>query len=191
MHTYHRNLVLFLAATLVCGGCAQRELIKKDAPSLPSALSTPTSVDKPRPVNQPVTPDSAVQEPLSAAPPKPATGNENRLQASLETIYFGFDSYELESAARETLVRDAQILKAQSGVRVTLEGHTDERGSDDYNLALGEKRAQAAMNYLVTLGVPAASLSTISYGREKPAAPGHDETAWGKNRRVEFVAGAH
>jgi peptidoglycan-associated lipoprotein len=71
--------------------------------------------------------------------------------------------------------------------RVSIEGHCDERGSDEYNLALGEKRAKAAMSYLVTLGVPAARLSIISYGEEKPLDAGHGEDVWAKNRRAEFV----
>ncbi len=80
------------------------------------------------------------------------------------------------------------MLKALSGVDIRIEGHCDERGSDEYNLALGERRAQAAMNYLATLGVPASRMSTISYGEEKPLDPGHNEEAWAKNRRAEFVA---
>ncbi|HYS43726.1 MAG TPA: OmpA family protein, partial [Geobacteraceae bacterium] len=79
------------------------------------------------------------------------------------------------------------LLKKSVSLKIQIEGHCDERGSDEYNLALGEKRAKAALNYLVTLGVPAARLSFISYGKEKPADPGHDDAAWAKNRRDEFA----
>jgi peptidoglycan-associated lipoprotein len=79
------------------------------------------------------------------------------------------------------------MIKKDSAAKVRIEGNCDERGSDEYNLALGEKRAKAAMEYLVTLGIPAERLSVISYGKEKPADPGHDEAAWAKNRRDEFV----
>ena len=107
--------------------------------------------------------------------------------AGINTIFFELDSYTLSPAARDTLAKNAAVMKKKGGVKVRIEGHCDERGSDEYNLALGEKRARAALDYLVTMGVPAARLSVISYGKEKPADPGHDEAAWGKNRRDEFA----
>ena len=108
--------------------------------------------------------------------------------SDLTRIHFDFDSYVLSSKARKTLTQNAEVMKALSGLKVRIEGHCDERGSDEYNLALGERRAQAAMNYLSTLGVPASRMSTISYGEEKALDPGHDEASWAKNRRAEFVA---
>jgi peptidoglycan-associated lipoprotein len=78
-------------------------------------------------------------------------------------------------------------MKKNDSVNIQIAGHCDERGSDEYNLALGEKRAKAAMDYIVTLGIPASRLSTLSYGKEKPLDPGHDEAAWAKNRRDEFT----
>jgi peptidoglycan-associated lipoprotein len=87
----------------------------------------------------------------------------------------------------EALVKDAEILKQQKSIKVRIEGNCDELGSDDYNLALGEKRAKAALKYLETLGIPSDRLSTISYGKEKPADLGHDEAARAKNRRDELV----
>ena len=94
----------------------------------------------------------------------------------------------MSQPARESLNKDADyLLKKAPSLKVQIEGHCDERGSDEYNMALGEKRAKAAFSYLVTLGVPAARLSIISYGKEKPADPGHDEAAWAKNRRAEFA----
>ena len=109
------------------------------------------------------------------------------MQAALEKIYFDFDSFVLSGQSRDSLSRDAKLLLKNGSAKVQIEGHCDERGSDEYNLALGEKRAKAAMNYLVTLGVPSSQLSFISYGKEKPADSGHDEAAWAKNRRDEFV----
>ena len=105
----------------------------------------------------------------------------------LERIYFDFDSYVLGEAARVSLLKNAEIMKKTPTIKVRIEGHCDERGSDEYNLALGEKRAKAAMQYLVTIGVPEERLAVISYGKEKPAAPGHKESDWAKNRRAEFV----
>jgi len=108
-------------------------------------------------------------------------------KSQLKTIYFDYDSYILSQAERDTLFSNAEyILKKYKG-KVKLEGHCDERGSDEYNLALGENRAKTAMNYLITLGVPAERLSIISYGKEKPVDSGHTEEAWAKNRRVEFT----
>ena len=108
--------------------------------------------------------------------------------AAMGNIYFDFDQFTLSAEARKTLADNANYLKANSGIQVVVEGHCDERGSDEYNLALGESRALAAKNYLVSLGVSAKRLSVISYGEERPAAMGHDEEAWAKNRRAEFKA---
>jgi peptidoglycan-associated lipoprotein len=108
--------------------------------------------------------------------------------AGMSNIYFDFDQFTLSAEARKTLADNAKYLKANSGTQVVVEGHCDERGSDEYNLALGESRALAAKNYLVSLGVNAQQLSVISYGEEKPAAMGSNEEAWAKNRRAEFKA---
>ncbi len=106
---------------------------------------------------------------------------------ALRDVHFEFDSYALGNAAREALSYNANWMQRVPAIRVLIEGHTDERGSVSYNLALGERRAVAARDYLVTLGVPQARLSTISYGKERPADPGHTEAAWAKNRRAHFV----
>jgi peptidoglycan-associated lipoprotein len=107
----------------------------------------------------------------------------------LNAIFFDFDSSTLSQPSRDTLSNNAAVLlKKQTGLKIQVEGHCDERGSAEYNLALGERRAKSAMNYLLTLGVPASRLSVISYGKEKPADQGHDDAAWAKNRRAEFVA---
>jgi peptidoglycan-associated lipoprotein len=108
--------------------------------------------------------------------------------AGMENIYFDFDQFTLSSDARKVLGANAKYLKANGGVKVVIEGHCDERGSDEYNLALGESRALAAKEYLISLGVSAKRLSVISYGEEKPAVKGSTEAAWAKNRRAEFKA---
>ncbi|HBG04755.1 MAG TPA: peptidoglycan-associated lipoprotein Pal [Geobacter sp.] len=109
------------------------------------------------------------------------------LNAALEAIYFNYDSASLSPEARQGIYQNFQLLAQDSKVNLQIEGHCDERGSDEYNLALGENRAKAAMKYLVSLGVAEDRISTISYGKEKPAAEGNDETAWARNRRAEFV----
>ncbi|MEW6055398.1 MAG: peptidoglycan-associated lipoprotein Pal [Bdellovibrionota bacterium] len=104
----------------------------------------------------------------------------------LQTIHYGYDSSILDSSAKAALKANAQILKDKSNLKVQIEGHTDDRGGIQYNLALGERRANAARIYLVDLGVDGTRIETISYGEEKPIQPGHDESAWSKNRRANF-----
>jgi peptidoglycan-associated lipoprotein len=116
-----------------------------------------------------------------------ASGAGGAVNQGLQTVYFEFDSYVLSSDARSALTAGAEALKGTSGSKVQIEGHCDERGSNEYNLALGEKRARAVEEFLIGLGVSKDSLSTISYGEERPVAPGSDEDSWSKNRRAEFV----
>lgn len=101
-------------------------------------------------------------------------------------IHFAFDSYELSHEAKEILKKKAEILLKYPNIKIVIEGHCDERGTDEYNLALGERRAKAAYDYLILLGVEADRLSIVSYGEEKPLDSGHNEEAWAKNRRDEF-----
>jgi peptidoglycan-associated lipoprotein len=102
-------------------------------------------------------------------------------------IFFDFDSSSLSDEAQEQLKQNAAWMQGHRLSAVTVEGHCDERGTDEYNIALGERRAEAARNYLVTLGVGGNRLTTVSFGEEKPFDPGHNEEAWAKNRRDHFV----
>ncbi len=108
--------------------------------------------------------------------------------SGLQRIHFDFDQFTLSREARDILAQNADYLKANSGLQVVIEGHCDERGSDEYNLALGESRALAAKNYLIAAGINAQRLSVISYGEEKPLDPRSNEDAWAQNRRAEFKA---
>ena len=103
------------------------------------------------------------------------------------TVYFDFDSSEIRGEGTEIVAAHAKYLAARGGIKVRLEGHTDERGSREYNIGLGERRAQAVRRALLLQGATEGQLSTVSYGEERPAAAGSDETAWTKNRRVEVV----
>ncbi len=180
------GLLMFAGCmALLASGCAKQQLVKKDESVAPAANTAVESVgnkevnalgEKPTPVQE-TTLNEKVMKPLS----------KEQLQAALEKIYFGFDSTELDDAARTVLARNSELLRKNSRVKVRIAGNCDERGSAEYNLALGEKRAKAAKKYLETMGIPAANLSTISYGKEKPADAGHDEAAWAKNRSDEFV----
>ena len=105
----------------------------------------------------------------------------------LEDVFFAFDSSALTGDAKSTLQDNARQLKDATGADVTIEGHCDERGTIAYNLALGERRAKMAKDYLVSLGVAASQVKVISYGKERPFDAGHSESAWAKNRRAHFV----
>ena len=104
-----------------------------------------------------------------------------------DRVFFGFDKSDLTSEAQATLNRQAAWLKKSSALKVVVEGHADERGTREYNLALGERRATAVKNYLVAAGIPAGRISTISYGKERPIALGSDEASWAKNRRAVTI----
>ena len=121
-----------------------------------------------------------------AAAANAAQKQSEMLTNALKMINFEFDSFALSQQARDILYANAEYLLKNYKGKLKLEGHCDERGSDEYNLALGENRAKAALNYLLTLGVPANQLSIISYGKERPLDPASTEEAWAKNRRVEF-----
>lgn len=107
-------------------------------------------------------------------------------RGELKDINFAFDSYALDATSKTIINSDAQWLKANPNVKVQIEGHCDERGTSQYNMVLGANRARAAMEYLRSLGVDAARLSTVSYGKELPLDPRHNEEAWAKNRRDHF-----
>lgn len=120
----------------------------------------------------------------------PAPGSQADFLATMQgadTIYFDTDQYNVDSADEAALARQAQWLQQYPNKRATIEGHCDERGTREYNLALGERRANAAKNYLVSLGIDASRLTTISYGKERPVALGSDEAAWAQNRRAVTV----
>jgi peptidoglycan-associated lipoprotein len=183
-------LVLFCGA-LLAGGCAKKEMVKGE-----EAVVPPVTTEKPAetppakpPVKEEVVKDQPIKEAAAAA--GETSVKEESITAvaaaELDKVYFDFDSFVLTQPSRDTLSKNAKWLLKNGRLKVQVEGHCDERGSDEYNLALGEKRAKSAMSYLVTLGVPAEQLSIISFGKEKPADPGHDEAAWAKNRRAEFV----
>lgn len=104
-----------------------------------------------------------------------------------DDIHYAFNGYTLSEEARKTLQQKAEFLKRYPKAKVTVEGHCDERGTTEYNLALGERRATTAYHYLAQLGIPAGNLTMISYGKERPLATGHDEASWAKNRRAHFA----
>ena len=164
---------LSLLLVLGLGGCGKKQQ-QADISNMPGdAMSEePIAVaDNDIPVAQP-----------TAEPTDVITGD-----MGLRPVFFDFDKHELTAQARETLNASGRILKENTALRVTIEGHCDERGTMQYNLALGEKRARAAMDYLASLGVESARMEIVSYGKERPFMMGHDEASWAQNRRAHFV----
>jgi peptidoglycan-associated lipoprotein len=177
------------AGILWAAGCGPKRppAVATTAPGAGAASSQPTEPQQPvdaGPDIHPLSDESAAGRDLATS------GVRAGEESPLADVHFDFDTATLSAQARETLAQHAQWLKAHPGARVTIEGHCDERGTVEYNLALGEQRARAVRDYLVELGVAGARLTTASYGKERPLDPGHDEAAWARNRRAHFaVAG--
>jgi len=127
-------------------------------------------------------PPPAAPTPPPPPPPPPA-------KVQLGPVYFNYNMYNIRPDAASTLKAHAEAIKKFPNKMFFIEGHCDERGTAEYNMALGERRAKSAKNYLITLGVMGKNLKTMSFGESKPADPGHNEKAWAKNRRVEFKDG--
>ena len=161
-----------LLLTFLFTGCAKEE------------PPPPTTEAQPRPT----APAPAPPAPAPAPAPVPSRTFQQAIQEfQNQDINFDFDRYDLRPDARAILDRKAAFLNENGSVRTQIEGHCDERGTEAYNLALGERRANTAKQYLTTTGISAGRLSTISYGKERPLDPGHNEMAWARNRRDHFV----
>lgn len=175
MRFYHLRIafvpIFALALIVALSSCSKKDVVQ-DEPSFSATEGAGA------PADQATAPTTEGTDNAAAAGAK---------SSEFKTVYFAFDSYKLDGAAREALKANAEWLKNNASATIQVEGHCDERGTTEYNVALGERRANATMDYLVKLGIPKSRLSVISYGEERPADPGHDETAWSKNRRAEFV----
>ncbi|MDZ7292176.1 MAG: peptidoglycan-associated lipoprotein Pal [candidate division KSB1 bacterium] len=149
----------------------------------------PTTTEEPAPpmeIREPEPAAPAETEPIEETKSAIETESAASVPFVLQNIYFDFDKYDLTPEALQTLAENARVLKNYPEVRVIIAGHCDERGTIEYNLALGDKRAKAARDYLLSLNVDPAQISTISYGKERPLDPRHNEEAWAKNRRAAF-----
>jgi peptidoglycan-associated lipoprotein len=176
---------------IVLGGCAKRPAVTQvsapaptgavqPAPAPPPAAQAPA----PAPAPAPVAPAPAAPAP---PPPPPPAPKEFRAAPELRDIPFDFDKYTIRPDASKILDANARWLKANPNQLVLVEGHCDERGTNEYNLALGERRAKAAMSYLAAQGIPASRFTMISYGEERPLCTEHNESCWAKNRRAHFL----
>ena len=184
----YRLLAYVVLATVALGASScQNKAKPKSVPEAPHAAATEAPANP-----APQTPPPAAAEPFPRADIDKANVNEGSIaelnaQGVLKTIYFGYNSNELDDAGRATLQANAAWMAAHKNYRVEIGGHCDERGSIGYNVALGDRRAGAVKEYLTGLGASAGQLEAVSFGEEKPADPGHNEAAWAKNRRAEFT----
>jgi peptidoglycan-associated lipoprotein len=177
--------VAMLILTVAAGACAKKvPPIAKPAPPGTVGGTAPPPPGPPEPVSEPtVVPPMPIPEDAIGAK---SLDDLNR-DSPLQPVFFLLDSSDLSSDAQSALQQNASVLKQYASWQITIEGHADERGTAEYNLALGERRALAARDYLVSLGIPATRVRTVSYGKEFPFDPGHTEEAFSKNRRAHFV----
>jgi peptidoglycan-associated lipoprotein len=170
----HRSRILALALavalTSALVGCAKKPATTTPVPPAPTPTETTPAPTTPPPTTTP--------EPTT--PPVSAR--------DLQIVYFGYDSFTLDDGARAALDANAKLMRDNPTLNVSVDGHCDERGTVEYNQALGQKRAETVAQYLADQGIEASRFRVISYGKERPAVEGSDESAWAKNRRVEFTA---
>ena len=161
-----------VSALVMTAACApKKKLADLPPPPPPAAAPVAETPPPPPPSNMPV----------------PGSRAEFLQQAGTDTVHFATDASDIDSEAQAILTQQAKWLAKYPNVNATIEGHCDERGTREYNLALGDRRANAAKNFLVNAGIPAARLSVISYGKERPVATGSDEASWAQNRRAVTV----
>ena len=180
-------IVLVLLLTVVVAACGKKKPpVARPMPPPPvnaGGGAPPPPPVPPQPVAEPVpVPPMPVEDTIGAR----SLDDLNR-DSPLRALFFELDSADVSADGQKVLQENASVLKKYSTWQVTIEGHCDERGTAEYNLALGERRALAAKNYLVSLGIPADQVRTVSYGKEFPFDAGHEDAAWSKNRRAHFV----
>jgi len=187
--TLWKPLAVLLLLTVTLAACAKKvPTVERPAPP-PADPATTTAPAPPPPPPRPV------DEPMPV-PPEPEAIKASDLPDDLDSlnrsgvlkpVFFELDSSEVNAASQQVLQENADVMRRNARWQITIEGHCDERGTAEYNLALGERRALAARTYLLSLGIPAERVRTVSYGKEFPFDQGHDESAWSKNRRAHFV----
>ena len=197
MHTFRQLMIAPAALALILGaGCAKKKVAAK-APPTPQPTVTASRNSSPTPASTPYrapaqTPTAAAQK--SNYPDKATRDRIDTLLARISDAYFDYDKHYLRPDAVKTLQSDSaelrDILKDYPTYKLVIEGYADERGSDEYNLALGDARAKSAKDYLVQVGIPSNQLSVVSYGKERQICAEHNETCWQKNRRIHIVAAA-
>ena len=184
----HVTMMSLLLAGLMITGCAKRPATTAATAAAPAPAPRAT----PAPTPSPSAPSSGAAAPGAAAAAAPAqtprpSPREFMAVAALKEVYFDFDKYDIRPEDAKTLDANATWLKSNADNLLLIEGHCDERGTNEYNLALGERRAKATMNYLVSQGIQANRITIISYGEERPVCNEKTEACWAKNRRANFL----
>lgn len=189
MHTKFGAMILRRAVFLVllalpvlpgCLGCGD-EALEDDPTRTPSELDLPTT-----PEEIPDQPFGDTDTPIDGGQPTAEELDPTPLGSQLEDVFFNYDSFELSNEARSTLAANARLMREREG-RILVEGHCDERGTAPYNMSLGWKRANEVKRHLVSLGIDANRIETVSYGKEKPFVRGEGESVWSQNRRAHFT----
>jgi peptidoglycan-associated lipoprotein len=185
-----RPAALFLIATLGLGLAGCRKQPPVATPATPAPFPTAgggNTAPPPPPVVVPEPPPVPMEPAVTSSAIDNMAIDEINRNSPLKPVFFALDSDQLDDPARTILNENAEVLKRYATWVITIEGHTDERGSAEYNLALGERRATAARTYLLSLGIAPDRLRTVSYGKEFPFDPASNESAWEQNRRAHFM----
>jgi peptidoglycan-associated lipoprotein len=194
-HTRNRTLIALAAITLAASGCAKKKVAAATpAPPAPAAIVTPAPSTPRPPARTEPAPTPTAAAPASRFPDAPTRARIDQLLAKIEDAYFDYDKATLRPDAMKALNADStelrDILKDYPDYKLMIEGHADERGSAEYNVALGDRRAATAKDYLVQVGIPSTQLDVTSFGKERPICQDHTENCWQKNRRIHIVAEA-
>ena len=189
-------LAAFAVFALIGAGCAKKKVAAATPapPQQPAATAPAPRPAASTPARSTPAPSRASNTPASRYPDAATRARIDQLLAKIEDAYFDYNKHTLRPDAVKALQSDSaelrDIIKQYPDYKLTIEGHADERGSEEYNLALGDARAKAAKDYLTGVGIPDSQLSVISYGKDKPVCEDHDEACWQKNRRIHIVASA-
>ncbi len=178
--------ILVLCFGLMVWGCPKKTVVKEE-PSVKKEKEETARIEREAKPKEEGKKELEKFEKSLVAKKEPGIEGVVFESSLLKDIHFDFDKYDIRPQDAEILKENAALLKKYPTVKIQIEGHCDERGTNEYNMALGERRANSTKNYLISLGIPAERMTTISYGEERPVDPGHNEEAWAKNRRAHFV----
>jgi peptidoglycan-associated lipoprotein len=200
MQTTNSRILILLSAALImaAAGCTKKTVAKNTPPAPQAADQTAPAASQQAPTQRPAAPpqqQAASNNTTSPTPDAATRARIDQLLARIEDAYFDYNQHTLRPDAIKALQSDSaelrDIIVQYPSYKLTIEGHCDERGSEAFNLALGDARAKAAKDYLVQVGISTSQLAVVSYGKDKPVCDEHDEACWQKNRRIHIVASAN
>lgn len=175
------SIALVLVSFMLLTGCQKKAIVQPEAPS-------PTVKEQPEPIQQPKAPEKVTEQKIESVKSGDVASQYAEERRGMFTdILFDYDKYDVKEVYKPEMLKISAWMAKNSSAVVSIEGHTDERGTNEYNLALGDRRAKSVKDYLVSLGVPSSRIETISYGEEKPVCTEQNEECWTKNRRAHFV----